>query len=478
MSWFGIVYRRRHLQYVFTDGLAYLLAIEFGCQLSRLWGEESLHVWTVLHQYTGVTVFLISATVVMLYLFDGFRRRNDYRKIYYHLRIWAAVAGAHFLALIAYGLFPHGWWGPAVGLVMGAAVAVLLSSFRFLLCLINPDPAFPTRTVIVGSGRAALLSAALVRDDSEYAMMGFIAPPNSHPRRRRSDFVQDDLPEGTPPLSPVLGDISELPDITSSRFIDLVVVAYRGNLPGEMTRTLLDCKTRGAAIEEMPTFYKRLTGKVPVLHVSDHWMVYGPVFVRKNRITAALRRLADVVFAVVLGLPALPVAALAALAIRLESKGSPIYVQERLGRDKRPFDIYKIRTMRLDAEAGTGAVWSQGKEDPRVTRIGRLLRRTRIDELPQLYNVIRGDMSVVGPRPERAHFVEQLEAQIPFYALRFAVKPGLSGWAQVNYRYGASVDDAIEKLRFELYEIQELTPALYLLIMLKTVQTVLMRSGS
>ena len=482
MSLFGIVYKRRHLQYAVTDAYAYLIALEVAFQLSRFWGAPSRHFWDVLRQYTSASLFMVSATVLMLYLLDGFQRTIDYRKAYNHLRLWAAVAGGQVLALIAYGLLPHGWWGPAIGVTTGLTLALTLSATRFLLCWLNPNPAFPTRTLVVGSGRAAWIVDALAREESnqgsEYQIVGFITPPNGHPRRRRSDHVADDLPEGVSPLSPVLGEVADLPGIVSAHRIDLIVVAVRGVLSGDLTGTLLECKTKGAAIEEMPTFYKRLAGKVPVLHVSDCWFVYGPMFMRKSRMAAGLRRLADVAFALALGLPALPVVALAALVIRLESRGSPLYVQERLGRDQLPFPIYKLRTMRQDAEAKTGAVWSQGSQDPRVTRVGGFLRRTRIDELPQLYNVLTGDMSLVGPRPEREHFVKLLKEKVPFYALRFAVKPGLTGWAQVNYRYGNTDEDAIEKLRFELYEIQELTPALYLLILLKTVQTVLMRAGS
>jgi exopolysaccharide biosynthesis polyprenyl glycosylphosphotransferase len=482
VSLFGIVYKRRHLQFALTDAYAYLLALEAGFLLARLWGGPSLHFWDVLRQYTGASIFMVSSTVLMLYLLDGYQRTYDYRRAYHHLRLWASVAGGQVLALIAYGVFPNGWWGPAVGLATGLSLAAMLSLTRFLLCQLNPNPVFPTRTVVVGTGRAAQLVARLAREDSDHGsahqIIGFVTPPNGHPRRRASDHVDDDLPEGTPPLGPILCRMADLPQLVSEQRIDLIVVAVRGTPHGDLTRNLLECKTRGAAVEEMPTFYKRLAGKVPVLHVSDSWLVYGPVFVRKERLAAGLRRIADVTFSVVLGLPSIPVVALAALVIRLESAGSPIYVQERLGRNQKPFRMYKLRTMREDAEETTGAVWSGGASDPRVTRVGRFLRRSRIDELPQLFNVLRGDMSVVGPRPERDHFVCQLKEQIPFYALRFSVKPGLTGWAQVNYRYGCTIEDAIEKLRYELYEIQELTPALYLLILLKTVQTVLLRSGS
>jgi len=254
----------------------------------------------------------------------------------------------------------------------------------------------------------------------------------------------------------VLGGVKELPSIVAAQKIDHILVALRRNLPSSFTAPLLECKALGATVEEMPTFYKRLTGKVPIQFVTDTWLIYGPVFFHKSRLATTARRLADVSISLLMGLVALPLVALAAIAIRLESRGSIFYTQERAGRNEQPFQIIKLRTMRQDAEAKTGAVWSAGAGDPRVTRVGRFLRRSRIDELPQLWNVLRGDMSIVGPRPERDHFIRQLKQEIPFYSLRFSVKPGLTGWAQVNYRYGNTNEDSAEKLRFELYEIQEL----------------------
>ena len=148
MSLFGIVYRRRHMQFVLVDAYAYLFALELGFLLSRLWGAPPLHFWSVIRQHTAASIFLVCSTVLMLYLFDGFQRTIDYRRAYYHLRLWVAVACAQLAALVAYGLFPHGWWGPATGLATALALAVLLSAFRFLLCWANPDPAFPTRTLV------------------------------------------------------------------------------------------------------------------------------------------------------------------------------------------------------------------------------------------------------------------------------------------------------------------------------------------
>jgi exopolysaccharide biosynthesis polyprenyl glycosylphosphotransferase len=482
VSLFGIVYRRRHLQYAISDLIVYLMAIQLGHVISMLWGARMRPFWWVLDEYTGASLFLISSTVLMLYLGDGYQRTIDYRRAYNHMRLWFAVAAAQLAALVVYALFPHGWWGPWTGLAIGGSQILLLSLSRYLLCRLRPDPVFPTRLVVLGEGRAARMVMDLIQDDLDnaksYQLLGFIKPLNGHPRRRQSDYVRDDLPPNSIPLQPILGTVEELPSIVEARSIDHVVVAHRAQLPATATRALLGAKAKGARVEEMATLYKRLMGKVPVLHVSDHWLIFGPTFQGVGRFAASVRRVADVTFSLIIGALTLPVVLAAMVVIRLESKGSPIYVQERLGRDEQPFLIYKLRTMVSDAEKETGAVWSQGKDDPRVTRVGRFLRRTRIDELPQLYNVLVGDMSLVGPRPEREHFVRQLEQTIPFYALRFSVKPGLTGWAQVNHRYGNTDEDAVEKLRYELYEIQELSFALYLMILLKTVQTVLMRAGS
>jgi exopolysaccharide biosynthesis polyprenyl glycosylphosphotransferase len=482
VSLFGIVYRRRHLQYALADLIVYLMAIQLGHVIAMLWGAQMRPFWEVMSEYTEASVFLISSTVLMLYLADGYQRTIDYRRAYNHMRLWAAVGAAQIIALVVYALFPQGWWGPWVGLAIGGSQAVLLSLARYLLCRLRPDPIRQVRLVVLGDGRAARLMKDLIECDPDNAkafrLVGFVKPPNGHPRRRKSDYVMDDLPPNSVPLQPMLGTIHDLPEIVGTHSVDHILVAHRAIMPADAARALLRAKAKGAVVEEMATLYKRLMGKVPVMHVSDNWLIYGPMFIRRGRLAIGVRRIVDVAFCLVLGLLTLPVVLLAMVVIRLESKGSPIYVQERLGRDEQPFPIYKLRTMVADAEKETGAVWSLGKSDPRVTRVGRFLRRSRIDELPQLYNVLRGDMSLVGPRPEREHFVRQLEQSIPFYALRFAVKPGLTGWAQVNHRYGNTDEDAVEKLRYELYEIQELTFALYLLILLKTVQTVLMRAGS
>jgi exopolysaccharide biosynthesis polyprenyl glycosylphosphotransferase len=477
---FGIVVKRRHLQYLLTDAGAFLLSIEIAHLLGRLWGGPPVHLWTVLQRCSGATLFLASATVLALYLADAYQRSTNYRRRRPHLQLWAAVAGAQVLALVAYRLFPHGWWGLKTALATGICLAALLSLLRYLLCRLSPHTMFPTRLLVIGGGHTAWLTESLIRDDPEHAMvfrlLGFVYAAQDHPRRRHTD-IKDGLPAGVAPLTPRLGGPEELVALVEEHQVELIVVAIPGNLPCELTRALLECKTLGATIEEMPTFYKRLTGKIPIQHLSNSWLIFGPSFYRMNRLASGARRIVDIGFALVLGTLALPIVGFFAIAIRLESRGSPIFRQERLGRHERPFQLYKLRTMHEGAERDVGPIWAQ-PGDQRTTRIGRFLRRTRIDELPQIYNVLVGDMSLVGPRPERAHFVRELRKDIPFYALRFSVKPGLTGWAQVNFGYGGTKEASIEKLRFELYEILELTPAMYLFILLKTAQTVLTRPGS
>jgi exopolysaccharide biosynthesis polyprenyl glycosylphosphotransferase len=205
-------------------------------------------------------------------------------------------------------------------------------------------------------------------------------------------------------------------------------------------------------------------------------MIFSDGF-SKSPTLEAVKRLLDVVLSLIGLTLAAPIMALVALVLRLTSPGPVFYSQTRVGRDSQPFTIYKFRSMRVDAEAASGAVWST-KNDPRVTRVGRFLRRTRLDELPQLWNVLKGDMSFVGPRPERPEFIADLSRQIPFYGQRHVVRPGVTGWAQVRHRYGSTVDDAQEKLQYDLFYIKHMSFAFDIYILVETVKTVLVRGGS
>jgi exopolysaccharide biosynthesis polyprenyl glycosylphosphotransferase len=236
-------------------------------------------------------------------------------------------------------------------------------------------------------------------------------------------------------------------------------------------------KLAGVQFDHLATVYEEYTGKIAVENLRPSWLIFSEGF-RKTRALVAMKRAADISAAVIGLALSSPLMLLAAALVKLTSSGPILYHQVRVGQHGLDFRVHKFRSMRPDAEAATGAVWAKVGNDPRVTPVGRLLRRTRLDELPQLWNVLVGDMSMVGPRPERPEFVRDLTKQIPFYGQRHVVKPGLTGWAQVRYAYGASVEDSMEKLQYDLFYIKNLSLALDIYIIVETIKTVLMRRGS
>jgi sugar transferase (PEP-CTERM system associated) len=275
----------------------------------------------------------------------------------------------------------------------------------------------------------------------------------------------------------VVGTVGDIPSLITKYAVDRVVVSLydsRGRLP--MDR-LLDIRLQcGVTFDHLASVYEQYTGKIAVENLRPSWLIFAEGF-RKTRALLASKRAIDLTAALIGLIVGAPVMLVTAILVKLSSHGPVLYHQERVGLNGRIFTVHKFRTMRQDAEAATGPIWSR-PNDVRVTRIGQFLRRTRLDELPQLWNILRGEMSLVGPRPERPSFVGQLTADIPFYGQRHVVKPGLTGWAQVRYTYGASVEDAVEKLQYDLYYIKNLSIALDLIIILETIKTVVLRRGA
>ncbi|MBK8098468.1 MAG: TIGR03013 family PEP-CTERM/XrtA system glycosyltransferase [Planctomycetes bacterium] len=326
---------------------------------------------------------------------------------------------------------------------------------------------FGERVVVLGSDAGAIELARMVHESplAGFEVMGLVA-------------------EKPTPLSPpdasahtrVIGNVSDLRALCDREGIARVVVSLaerRGQVPVEQ---LLDCRMSGVQVEEREAMFERLTGKIAVESMRPSYLIFGRGFAR-DPMTLALKRVMDIVVSLVGLLLAIPICVLATIAIKATSRGPLFFTQERVGQDGKPFKLVKFRTMCADAEKQTGPVWAQ-KNDARVTRVGRLLRLTRIDEIPQFLNILAGQMSFVGPRPERPHFVEQLKAQIPFYPLRHTIKPGLTGWAQVRHPYGASVEDAMEKLRYDLYYIKNVSLLFDLNIILRTTGVILLGKGA
>jgi sugar transferase (PEP-CTERM system associated) len=373
----------------------------------------------------------------------------------------AAGAGAIVLAIVSFVvpslMLGHGTFLTSLGLTL-----VAVPAWRWAFDGLTRDRHLEERVLIVGTGSTARALAQQIgrQRNFAYRLIGFIDEGAATLQVRQHD---------------VLGGITELGRIVDERRIDRIVVSLRdrrGRLPIE---SLLRAKMSGVRVEDATTTYERLTGKILIDDLKPSWLIFSDGF-HASRATRAIKRMLDLALAIVGLIFAAPLVALTAIAVRLESPGPLLYRQERVGEHGRVFTLYKFRSMRTDAESGT-PVWATAHDD-RVTRVGRFIRKTRLDELPQLWNVVRGDMSFVGPRPERPFFVNQLAEAIPFYMERHVVKPGLTGWAQVKYRYGSSVEDAMEKLRYDLYYIKHMSIVFDLTIVVDTVKVVVAGKGA
>ncbi len=338
------------------------------------------------------------------------------------------------------------------------------SVWRFLFAEIKHLPRFHLRAVIVGVNAAGKMVAQELKNSrsSSIKILGYIGE-NTEERAYHNGL-------------PILGDRDTLHYMVYHNMIDTIIIALEyGANPG-LFKEAIDAAQFGISVVPMTVAYENCAGKIPVEHVGDQWYaalqsehVISPLYLFWKK--------GFDLFCGIIGLLLLAVVTpVLALCIYLDSPGPIFYSQERVGFRGKPFRIYKFRSMRTDAEGKGQAIWAS-KTDSRVTRIGRFMRATHLDELPQLYNILRGEMSMIGPRPERATFIEELEKTIPFYGHRLAVKPGLTGWAQVKYRYGNSDNDALIKLQYDLYYIKRQSFMLDLFILLNTVIEVLYRRG-
>jgi sugar transferase (PEP-CTERM system associated) len=384
-------------------------------------------------------------------------------------RLLRAIGATSLILGIAYWLFPLLVVGQGVFLMTAVLAIVMVMAWRWAFDMVTARLAPHQRLLLVGTSPAAILLARELfdrRQELGVDIVGFVDP--------------DPTRVGAPVINPgVVGTIDDIPALAARLQVDRVVVSLsdeRGKLP--MDR-LLDMRLRsGVLFDHLASLYEEYTGKIALENLRPSWLVFSTGF-RKGRGVMVTKRLFDVLAAVVGLILASPLMLLSALLVKLDSPLDPIlYHQERVGLNGIRFTIHKFRTMRADAEAVTGPVWSAGDHDPRITAVGRFMRKTRLDEIPQLWNVLRGDMSLIGPRPERPSFVEQLTREIPFYGQRHVVKPGVTGWAQVRYAYGASVEDALEKMQYDLYYVKHMSLRFDVLIALETIKTVMLLRGA
>lgn len=407
-----------------------------------------------------VTFFCLS----MFYLFDlyDFVVMHDRRELV--LRLIQALGLAWVALAISFYLYPPLMLGRSISLIALPLALGLMVGWRVSIHWLLGHPGFGERILIVGSGNLAVEVAreVLNRPDAGYRVVGFVGTD--------SELLGKSL------INPrVIGLTEQLDEIVKRENIDRIVVAMgerRGQLP---TDRLLQLSLAGeVSIEEGASFYERITGRVSLNMIRPSWLIFGGRG-RQAKLSAVTRTVVHRSIALIGLLLSLPLMLVTAILIKLESRGPVFYKQERVGKNGRVFVLTKFRSMGVDAEK-SGPVWAS-KSDDRTTRVGRVMRKIRVDEIPQFWNILKGEMNFVGPRPERPHFVAQLAQEIPYYEQRHLIEPGLTGWAQIKYPYGASIEDARQKLQYDLFYIKNQSLILDAIIMFETIKIILFGRG-
>ncbi len=403
--------------------------------------------------------------LLILYFYDlyDFTVTGNRRELL--LRMVQALGIAWALLALLFYFVPPLLIGRGVSVIAVPVVLVLLLTWRILIHLLTGHPEIGERILIVGTGRAARETAEAVwkRRDAGFRISGFVTENGTMPHTKIAE-------------AEVLGTTGELEGIIKSEKIDRIIIAVRERRGSFPTETLLKMSLAGNVnIEECTSFFERVTGQVNLDMLRPSWLIFGGRK-RDTRLSVFSRELVHRSLALIGLLVSSPIALVAAILIKLDSKGEIFYRQERVGKNGRIFKVIKFRSMKTDAEADGKPIWATADDD-RTTRVGRVIRKIRVDEIPQFWNIIKGEMNFVGPRPERPHFVEQLAEEIPFYEHRHLTAPGLTGWAQIKYPYGASVEDARNKLQYDLYYIKNQSLALDLVIVFETIKTVIFSRG-
>jgi sugar transferase (PEP-CTERM system associated) len=381
-------------------------------------------------------------------------------------RLLQSIGVTSIVLAIIYFLWPEIMVGRWIFYISIIFLVFFLVSWRLLYAYVVHKKLFTEKALIVGDGELArdLLQEIKRRGDISYDIRCVVGQENG----RYSWGNLGGIPHKY--------GFESLCDLAETEGVSSIIVALdqkRGVMP---YNELLDCKVRGINVIDGESFYERITGKLLVERINPSWLVFSDGF-KKSPTTRLVKRGVGFILSILMSILLSPLLLLVAVAIKLDSKGPVFFNQERVGENGEPYAILKFRSMQDDAEAQSGPVWAE-EDDPRITRVGRIIRKLRIDELPQIWNVIKGDMSFVGPRPERRFFVEGLKKKVPYYNERFSVKPGITGWAQVMYGYGATEDDALQKLKYDLYYVKNMSLLMDLVVIFHTVKIVLLGRGS
>lgn len=438
-----------------VNGSIFLAAI-LRLGLSAGWGYIQSNPWSFI-----LTGWIYIITFFSMELYDI---RKDFKSIGNVMALALASTSAFVITTL---LFYMNWSlriGRGVFILNGILITLFIIGWRILYSYLLEQPIFKRNVLIVGAGWAGkTISQEINRSQkSGLRMVGFI---DDDPLKKGK------LVDGIP----VLGDRYTIDKVIRKNDVDLIVAAITHEKHADLIKALINCSWKGIDIIDMPAIYEQLTGKIPFKHINNMWMLH--IAIGKPKLYSRLiKPILEAIIALILFILLIPVMVVLAIVIKCDSRGRIFYTQERVGKDGRKFTIMKFRTMVENAESLTGAVYA-ADNDPRITKIGRFLRKWRLDEIPQLLNVIKGDMGLVGPRPEREVFIREFEEKIPFYTQRLLVRPGLTGWAQVKFPYASSIEQTEEKLQYDLYYIKNMSFILDFVVFLKTIRVVLFGKG-
>ena len=451
----------RNLLFVIGEGALIYAAVLMAAFL-RL---GSAHASFLSGQVLGKALLIMVVCQASLYYNELYNLKVTDTYLELGLRLTKAMGIASIVLALVYYCIPSLLMGRGIFFITLAFLILLVVSWRYAYNWVLKKKMFTERLMILGHGRLCreIIDEITGRPDSGYQVTGVICVNSTSP----SAFYRG---------IPHFGMNRTLCELAGSLHAQKIIVAMdekRGKLP---TEELLHCKMKGIDILEGETFYEELAGKIFVEKLNPSWLIFSDGF-RKFRITRFMKRATGLIVASAGLLLTLPLIGLIALAIKLDSEGPVIFKQDRSGEDGRVFKLCKFRSMIANAEEACGPCWATD-DDRRVTRVGKILRKYRLDEIPQMWNVLKGNMNFVGPRPERPEFVKKLTEMIPYYPERHTVKPGITGWAQVSYGYGASVEDAVEKLKYDLFYIKNMSYVMDLIIIFKTAKIVLLKSGA
>jgi len=448
---------------LFVEVLVLLGAAYIGVAVRMLeYGATSLHLdhlFTSAFAFAAAIIFSMSAMGMYQLDYDEGLRHPFFMKL-----MPSFVMGFIILALVFY-VAPELYLGRGTMLLVFALAGCGIFLARMVFFKTSEARLLQSRILFLGSGPLAKECSELATRKSryhKYDIAGFVSNPNEEMCIASNRLLQ-------------MKDGDSLVALARRNNVSEIVVSVQNRRGGFPIKELLDCKLQGVKVTDAATFFERETCQIRVDSLQPSWLVFGGGFDQSFARTF-MKRCFDLVCSCIILAMTFPIMLVAALAVRLEDRGPVFYSQERVGKDGKVFRVHKFRSMRADAEKNGKPQWA-AQNDPRVTRVGNFMRKTRIDELPQILNVFKGDMSFVGPRPERAYFVEQLIEVVPYYNVRHSVKPGITGWAQVRYGYGSSAEDALQKLQYDLYYVKNNSLFLDILILINTLKVVLFRSG-